>query len=174
MLFSFLHAVVLVILEVCPLGVMKPSRLVGSVRAPRGVGDAVVLAALWEGDLWCPDNDSRRCRGEVTADPRAASRARARARCIDCSLPAASPRDIAKLSVLCPRWMKSARALPVLSPGLSLAVSPAILSICQLTLCFCESHLRLAPPPRRPLSPFRAVFFASLVTGNTTEVTDLD
>mmetsp|Transcript_87506 Transcript_87506/g.263078 ORF Transcript_87506/g.263078 Transcript_87506/m.263078 type:complete len:358 (-) Transcript_87506:882-1955(-) len=33
-------------------------------RRRRGVGDAVVLAALWEGDLWWPDTDRSRCRGE--------------------------------------------------------------------------------------------------------------
>eukprot|EP00966_Prymnesium_polylepis_P295886 6833642-Prymnesium_polylepis.2 len=31
-------------------------------------GDAVILAALWEGDIWCPDNDSSRCRGNRRPD----------------------------------------------------------------------------------------------------------
>ena len=133
--------------------------LVGSVRAPGGVGGAVVLAALWEGDLWCPDNDSSRCRGEVTGPTHGPRAGRVRADCetAPCPLPA---RALPALDEICPR---SARAL---SWALTCALARAFGHLPADSLL-----LRISPPPgsaaplvRSPLSALSSSRASSLVT----------
>ena len=109
--------------------------------------------------VWCPDNDSSRCRGEVTGPTHGPRAGRVRADCetAPCPLPA---RALPALDEICPR---SARAL---SWALTCALARAFGHLPADSLL-----LRISPPPgsaaplvRSPLSALSSSRASSLVT----------